>query len=136
MTTIEERFWGKVEFTDTCWLWTASGVREYGCFYVDGGNVYAHRWAYEFCVGPIPEGLELDHLCRVSRCVNPDDLEIVTHRVNVLRGFGLTAANVRKTHCAQGHPFDAENTYLRPDDGTRQCRRCTYIRTWERRHAV
>ena len=134
--TPAQRFWSKVEFTDTCWLWQASGVRIYGRFYVDGSGVYAHRWAYEFCLGLIPNGLGLDHLCRIRRCVNPDHLEPVTQRENILRGEGVSAISARKTECIQGHPFNEENTYYRPDTGTRQCRRCTYPRHRERRRAV
>ncbi len=81
------RFWMKVNFTDTCWLWNAHLDREgYGGFSVGGMSVPAHRWAYEFCVGPIPDGLTIDHLCRVHNCQNPDHLEPVTRRENVRRG--------------------------------------------------
>ncbi|MDP9224875.1 MAG: HNH endonuclease [Actinomycetota bacterium] len=83
----------------------------------------AHRVAYELLVGPIPEGLTLDHLCRNTSCVNPQHLEPVTVRENVLRGMGWGAKNKRKTHCHRGHPFDAKNT-LRIPGGTRKCRTC------------
>jgi len=83
----------------------------------------AHRFAYEALVGPIPEGLKLDHLCRNRACVNPDHTEPVTDRVNTLRGFGPTAMNARATHCSEGHEFTDENTYLN-QSGSRVCLTC------------
>ena len=122
-----ERFWTKVEFTDTCWLWTAARTsRGYGEFHHANRIRVAHRWAYEFCVGPIPEGLTLDHLCRVRHCVLSDHLEPVTNRVNLLRGEGFTAQQARQTHCKHGHPFDEANTYRWR--GHRACRTCQRIR--------
>ena len=80
------RFWTKVDKTETCWLWTPplddSG---YGKFSVSGKKVGAHRWAYEEINGAIPDGLQIDHLCRVRNCVRPDHLEAVTHLENVRR---------------------------------------------------
>lgn len=118
MATPEERFWAKVEKTDTCWLWTACcNDRGYGLFSVAGRLVQAHRFAYELLVGPIPEGLELDHVrdrgCRHRRCCNPAHLEAVTHAENVRRSDAtLTSIAAAKTHCRHGHPFDAANTYV------------------------
>jgi hypothetical protein len=89
-TRPEQRFWRHVvRDPDTeCWEWTAARKNGgYGSFAIGKGNVYAHRFAYEMLVGPIPEGLELDHLCRNRGCVNPDHLEPVTRQVNVLRGL-------------------------------------------------
>ena len=83
----------------------------------------AHRFAYETFVGPIPEGLTIDHLCRIRHCVNPEHLEAVTDRVNILRGEGISAQHARATHCPQGHPYDLINTYVAPD-GDRDCRDC------------
>jgi hypothetical protein len=74
-------------------------------------------------VGPVPVGKQIDHLCRVTLCVNPEHLEPVTCLENLLRGRTVNAANAAKTACVNGHPFDADNTYVAPD-GTRECRIC------------
>lgn len=121
---LPDRFWAKVDKTDTCWLWTAGRSQGYGDFrFMPGRSHLAHRLAYEELVGPIPAGLTLDHLCRVRHCINPAHLEPVTNYVNLMRGQGLAAQNSRKTHCPQGHPYDAENTYLSPSN-RRFCRIC------------
>lgn len=117
---MSERFWSKVDKTATCWLWTAGkNSGGYGVTYASGRAMVAHRWAYESEVGPIPAGLQLDHLCRVRHCVNPAHLEPVTIRENVLRGVGLSAHNARKTHCPRGHEYDRQYR-----DGVRRCRKC------------
>lgn len=111
MPTTQERFWKKVNKTAGCWLWTASKtLRGYGQFAIAGRNRGAHLWAYEFCVGDVKKGLELDHLCRVRHCVNPDHLEAVTHRENVRRG-DLGKINAIKTRCPRGHEYNGKNTY-------------------------
>jgi hypothetical protein len=74
-------------------------------------------------MGAVPEGLELDHLCRVRGCVNPKHLEPVTHRENLMRGESWSAVNARKTHCPEGHPYDETNTYI-DGKGRRRCREC------------
>ena len=107
-----------------CWLWvghvSVMGYARYG-----SRKRYAHRLIYEALVGPIPAGMELDHLCRAHRCVNPSHLEVVTHRENILRGRGPAAAHARKTECVNGHPFDAANTYSwGPEGRYRSCRTC------------
>ena len=84
---------------------------------------FAHRVVYEILVGPIPVGLELDHLCRNRACVNPDHLEPVTTRTNLLRGYSPWACRARQTHCKRGHEFTPENTYG-TGDGRRYCRTC------------
>ena len=123
-----ERFWRKVEITEACWNWTGSisGHRYASICDANGKMQLAHRVVYEMLIGPIPEGLELDHLCRNTHCVNPDHLEPVTHQENVRRG--LAAATVRArfrlmTHCPRGHPYDEVNTHTTPN-GRRQCREC------------
>jgi predicted DNA-binding transcriptional regulator AlpA len=95
--TVEERFWEKVEPTGFCWEWTAFKDRKgYGRFRVDDRTMQAHRVAYELLVGPIPEGLHLDHLCRNTSCVNPDHLEPVDLAENVRRGYrGLLSGKIR-----------------------------------------
>jgi hypothetical protein len=132
---LDQRFWAKVNTTGPlpesrpdlgpCWLWTAAlNNRGYGTFRARGrpGN-YAHRFAYELLRGPIPDGLELDHLCRTPRCVNPEHLEPVTHRVNSLRSDSLMAKYAQVTHCVHGHLFDEANTH-RPARGGRHCLTC------------
>ncbi len=134
---IERRFWSKVERTETCWLWTTYLDKQgYGRFFpTRKKNVRAHRFAYEMLVGPVPEGLQLDHLCRVRHCVNPDHLEPVTSRENTMRGTNQVVAKARQTHCINGHPFDANNTY-KHSDGRRQCRACRNRSRDERRRKV
>ncbi len=120
---IPQRFWEKVNFTDSCWLWTASTNRYgYGQFRLAGRMIGPHCYAYEFCIGGIPAGLQIDHRCRVRHCVNPDHMEVVTSRVNTMRGEGPTAHNARKTHCKHGHLFNEANTgYYRTQ---RVCKAC------------
>ena len=138
-TPYEARFWAKVEKngpTD-CWLWIASKSRDgYGMFEMRG----AHRVAYEMLVGPIPDGLQVDHLCRTRDCVNPSHMELVTSRENTRRGHGPTARHAAQTHCVNGHEFTAENTHIRIRDGIRcrvcrACKRAEGMRTRERRRA-
>lgn len=90
-----------------------------------GGKVYsAHRWSYEFHKGPIPEGLEIYHLCGTRNCVNPGHLEATTHRRNSLLSQSPQARNARKTHCPKGHPYDLFNTIYRKNGHGRTCRAC------------
>lgn len=119
-----------------CMLFTGTLDRDgYGRLQVNGRRWVAHRAAYELAHGPIPDGLTLDHLCRVRNCVNPAHLEPVTLRENVLRGEGQSARNAVATHCHQGHPFDEANTYRRPGGGRtcRACKRITDRRDYQRR---
>jgi hypothetical protein len=123
--TEAERFWPRVDKRpDGCWIWTGStDGHGYGQFRADGTMVKAYRWAYEDTHGPVPAGLELDHVCRVRRCVNPDHLEPVTHRENVLRGESITADQAKRTHCPKGHPYSGANLKIRPN-GKRRCVTC------------
>lgn len=129
-----DRFWSKVEKTSGCWEWRGGRKPEgYGVFSTGGragGMVRAHRAAYWLLVGPIPEGLFLDHLCRNPGCVNPAHLEPVTHAENVARG-DAGQHQARKTHCKHGHEFTPANTIWRGH--LRQCRACNNERNRRQR---
>lgn len=111
---------------DGCWRWTGETTTDgYGRLYAgDGPRPMAHRFVYEALIGPIPSGLELDHLCRVRNCVNPLHLEPVTQRENTLRSLAPAAFNAVKTACKWGHPFTPENTYVYPKPSGRSRRKC------------
>lgn len=130
----EARFWSKVNKQGpsptyrpelgSCWLWTAGlDTHGYGHINVDGHLVLAHRYAYEAEVHVIPAKLELDHLCRVHACVNPQHLEPVTRAVNVQRGVEGRRAE-RGGTCVNGHPWVTENIYVWPDGKRTSCRLC------------
>lgn len=137
--TVLARFWAKVDKTPTngCWLWTAGIDRSgYGKFVNERKQLAAHRFAFQALVGPIPPGLEIDHLCHGHddacvggtsclhrRCVNPAHLEAVTRQTNMLRGRTQPAANAAKSHCPQGHEYVPATTYTDPQ-GRRHCRPC------------
>lgn len=128
----EQRFWPKVKRTDLCWFWTAYvNVYGYGVFWNGERRLPAHRYAYELLLGSIPEGLQLDHLCRNRRCVNPNHLEVVSNRENVRRGDSPPGRRARQTHCIHGHPLSGENVFVRAN-GTRQCRACARYREAQR----
>lgn len=131
-----ERFWEKVfpEPNSGCWLWGAATTNEgYGMLgkgRSGEGNFLAHRFSYEYFRGPIPDKYQLDHLCRIPCCVNPQHLEIVSPGENIRRGL-LPEINRKRgravTHCAQGHPFSSKNTYI-TKTGKRACRECARLR--------
>lgn len=112
-----------------CWQWTGKlrtgglgGGGGYAPFW-DGRATYAHRYMVEARYGPVPKGMQVDHLCRNRGCVNPDHLEIVTPQVNQLRGTSFAPRNASKTHCDSGHEFTPANTYME-NGKMRKCRRC------------
>ena len=142
---VEARFWAKVEKTEGCWIWKGCthGRIKYGAFNVTfsvntAKMLPAHRVSYEITNGRISEGLTIDHLCRNPSCLNPEHLEAVTNRENALRGFGVGAINIRKTHCPRGHPLEGSNLsprHLRK--GWRTCLICIAEgkRRWDIRNA-
>lgn len=124
-----ERFMDKVDQTQSCWLWTGYCTPDgYGRFRVDASEMpLAHRVAYVLMVGPIPEGMTIDHVCYVRHCVNPDHLRPLSVSENTSLQRSATA-----THCVNGHEYTPENTYLRPSSpgGTsRDCRACIRARS-------
>lgn len=134
---LEIRFWLLVNKNGPggCWLWTRNASGNGYCYITtDQGKKGVHVVSYEMLVGPIPEGMQLDHLCRVHPCVNPDHLEVVTQTENILRGQGFSAKHARKTHCPQGHPYDEANTLITPRR-SRSCRACNRIRNRETKAA-
>lgn len=132
----EDIFWGHVEKStdsDGCWIWTGSNSKPFPNAAVYGKYTHrgvAHRVAYELLVGPIPEGLELDHLCRVTLCVNPAHLEPVTRAENQRR------RSAARTHCKHGHALTPDN--IAPYAKGRACLTCARRRSREakRRQAV
>lgn len=130
--TPAERFWIKVDRNGPrfgrrgrCWLWTAaSQAGGYGRFWDGTSRVLAHVWSWTQEHGPVPEGCEIDHVCRRTNCVRPSHLEAVTHEENIRRGDrpAMGAPNRKKTHCPSGHRYDKKNT--RHVAGRRQCRKC------------
>lgn len=127
LTPFPDYFMEKVAVApDGCWLWQGRQNRNgYGRLYVrgSGGDQMAHRYAYTAAVGLIPEGYQLDHLCRVRHCVNPEHLEPVTQRENLLRGETVTAQSAAAEACPAGHSYSGDNLYVNRK-GHRYCRTC------------
>lgn len=146
---LTERIWGKFEqrADNECWPWTAAKTSAgYGHILADGGEdgkrttVLGHRALYEILVGPIPDGMVLDHTCHTEDeecpgnaecphrgCVNPAHLEPIDFGENCMRGRGIAPRNAKKTHCHNGHEYTPENTW-RDKDGVRACRKCNKAR--------
>jgi HNH endonuclease len=128
--TLRERVLGKTVIRPNgCVEWTGGTFQSgYGRISVNAKGRRVHRVVYELLVGPIPEGLTLDHLCRNLICCAPAHLEPVADRENILRGEAPPAVNARKTHCPQGHPYSVGNT-CRDKHGKRSCRKCAVAAT-------
>lgn len=115
-----------------CWLWTGCTAKAgYGRFNDGNGTRNAHAIAFEHWKGfRAPRGFHTDHLCRVRCCVNPDHLEVVTPKTNLLRGASFSAIHSQRTHCPKGHPYDENNCIMESDRGYkhRRCRICKNAR--------
>lgn len=139
-----DRFWAKVNADADCWRWMAAHSHDgYGQFSLAGKILYAHRVAWDLLIGPIPDGYQLDHLCRNRGCVNPDHLEPVLPGENtrrapwsqVERGKASSRYRAAVTHCVHGHPFDEVNTHIQIRNGRpkRRCRKCDALYAQRRR---
>jgi hypothetical protein len=134
--SVLQRFWSNIDRNGTggCWVWQGEVTNTYGRIFVGGERKrqLVHRFAYEMFVGPIEPGMEIDHVCKVRLCANPDHLDQVTGRENKLRSIGFASANAKKTECIHGHPFDERNTHV-TKNGQRKCRACDRDRVRARR---
>jgi hypothetical protein len=125
--TLRERVFARltIDQENGCLLWTGCRVKGYG--YVAEGQAprLVHQLMYEWFIGPVPFGMEIDHLCRIRHCAAPAHLEAVTHAENLRRSRGHQPPgwNASKTHCPQGHPYDEANT-IRTGPNKRACRQC------------
>lgn len=135
------RFWENVDRSggpDACWPWMRGlGSDGYGRFHISRESrkvsYLAHRVAYHLIVGPIPDDLEPDHLCRNHPCCNPLHLDPVTHAENIARGNAVAAIAVRENRCKRGHEFTPENMYIVASSGYRRCRVCQRERNIRRK---
>jgi hypothetical protein len=126
------RFFSKVDIYfgigfEPCWNWKSPLDNGYGRFWLQNRTALAHRISYLFFKGEIPNGKQLDHLCRNRSCVNPNHLEAVDIKTNVLRGIGPSAQNARKTHCKQNHLLSGENLFVN-NRNQRVCKECHKVR--------
>lgn len=127
-----EVFLGMIKkIEDGCWIWQGRIYDNgYGNFGLNKKYTTAHRFSYQHFKGKIPKGKVIDHLCRNKTCVNPEHLEAVSIKENVLRGSGIAAKNAKKTHCKRGHEFTPQNTYsyVKNQGIGRTCRECGRLR--------
>lgn len=123
---MRESFYNKfIKLSDGCWKWTAKihKITKYGNMRFNEKHYLAHRVSYMIHKGDIPNNLVIDHICNNRYCVNPNHLQAITLRENILRGTGIAAINKRKTHCKNGHNLSGNNLYICPR-GKRECRTC------------
>lgn len=114
-----EKFWAKVEKTETCWLWRGSvGAKGYGKFFMAGVSWLAHRLSYFLTHGSIPDGMEIDHTCFNKICVNPSHIEAVSRQENMER---WKVQMRRRKACKRGHPW---TDFYTTKAGSRVCRFC------------
>lgn len=121
--TVQERFDVKyLKMADGCWHWIAQiAPNGYGRLQMGTKAEYAHRVSYTLHKGEIPEGMHVHHVCEVRQCVNPDHLQAITPRANLMASDTNARRNARKTHCLNGHSL--EDAWVR-DNGARSCRQC------------
>jgi hypothetical protein len=134
--TVLERFHKFIDKTESCWFWKGCKVTGgYGEFWNGKKYVLAHRFSYEIHKGKIPDGLHIDHLCRIRNCMNPDHMEPVTKGTNTLRGFSPSAINARKTSCKNGHELSGENLGINSNKD-RFCKIChkILVQQWQQQN--
>ena len=122
---VEDRFWQSIIVVENCWEWAKKVSKQNGYAHmkVDGRDRLAHRWAYEHFRGPIPDGMQIDHLCRNRSCVNPEHMEVVSPYTNTARGFSPSVVTKQIGFCKRGHEMVGDNIGKRKD-GRRWCKAC------------